>query len=77
MSTSATVKHSIAASASDGTSPAKNPLAMKLYKGIRSGDGVTVTVEGKPLDPCFDLWPYNYDGFDWGHPGSGAQQFYD
>lgn len=45
----------------------------KTYEGKRNNHP-TVLVDGQPLDPQFDVWPFNYDGFDWGCGGSGDKQ---
>ncbi|HEX7049864.1 MAG TPA: DUF6166 domain-containing protein, partial [Longimicrobiales bacterium] len=51
---------------------------MKIYKGIRSPHGVTVTVEedgqARPLPPRNDLFDHSPDGFAWGYGGSGPAQ---
>jgi hypothetical protein len=47
---------------------------MKEYRGIRTGDGVTVTVNGQPLNPRHDLRNHSPDGFEWGYSGSGPAQ---
>ena len=47
---------------------------MKIYEGSRCHNGISVTVDGKPLNPRFDLWFYDFDGFEWGYGGSGALQ---
>lgn len=41
------------------------------YEGRSDG---TVTVEGKRLDPRFDLFRHSPDGFAWGYGGSGPAQ---
>jgi hypothetical protein len=33
-----------------------------------------VFVDGNLLNPRFDIWPFNFDGFEWGHDGSGSIQ---
>ena len=47
---------------------------MKTYHGKRSGYAVDVTVNGRPLDPRFDLWNHSPTGFEWGYGGSGPAQ---
>ena len=47
---------------------------MKTYHGSRSGYAVDVTVNGRPLDPRFDLWNHSPTGFEWGYGGSGPAQ---
>jgi hypothetical protein len=46
----------------------------KEYRGRRTGDGVIVTVDGKPLNPRQDLYNHSPDGFEWGYCGSGPAQ---
>ena len=47
---------------------------MKIYQGIREGYAVTVTVNGRPLNPRLDLWNHSPTGFEWGYGGSGPAQ---
>src|SRR5271154_6040581 len=47
---------------------------MKRYQGTRSGSAVDVTVDGRPLNPRFDLWKHCPSGFEWGYCGSGPAQ---
>jgi Family of unknown function (DUF6166) len=47
---------------------------MKRYAGTRSGSAVDVTVDGRPLNPRFDLWNHSPSGFEWGYGGSGPAQ---
>lgn len=47
---------------------------MKTYHGWRSGCAVDVTVNGRPLNPRFDLWNHSPTGFEWGYNGSGPAQ---
>jgi len=47
---------------------------MKIYEGKRSQNEVAVTVDGKILSSRFDLWVYDFDGYEWGYGGSGALQ---
>ena len=47
---------------------------MKIYQGQRSGYAVDVTVNGKALNPRFDLWNHSPTGFEWGYGGSGPAQ---
>lgn len=47
---------------------------MKTYRGQRSGYAVDVTVNGKALNPRFDLWNHSPTGFEWGYGGSGPAQ---
>jgi len=46
----------------------------KIYRGERTRDGVSVTVDGKPLNPRTDIRNHSPSGFDYGHGGSGAAQ---
>ena len=47
---------------------------MKTYVGtIDQGDS-TVTVNGQPLSPRFDLYNHSPTGFAWGYEGSGPAQ---
>jgi uncharacterized protein DUF6166 len=48
--------------------------AMKTYRGGRSLDGAVVTVDGKPLDPRFDLKRLSATGFEWTYEGAGPAQ---
>ena len=47
---------------------------MRCYEGRRHGYAVTVTVDGHPLRPRFDLWNHSPTGFEWGYGGSGPAQ---
>ena len=47
---------------------------MKIYEGGRSLDGAVVTVDGRPLDPRFDLKRYSAMGFEWTYEGDGPRQ---
>lgn len=47
---------------------------MKIYEGGRSLDGAVVTVDGKPLDPRFDLKRFSPAGFEWTYEGDGPLQ---
>ena len=47
---------------------------MKVYEGGRSLDGAVVTVDGKPLNPRFDLKRYSAMGFEWTYEGDGPRQ---
>ena len=47
---------------------------MKTYQGKRTGYAVDVTVDGRALDPRFDLWNHSPTGFEWGYGGSGPAQ---
>ena len=47
---------------------------MKHYSGRREGYAVIVTVDGRRLNPRFDLWNHSPTGFEWGYSGSGPAQ---
>jgi len=47
---------------------------MKTYRGDRTIDGVVVTVEGRPLDPRYDLRRLTRTGFEWTYEGAGPAQ---
>jgi hypothetical protein len=47
---------------------------MKTYVGMRQGYVVSVTVDGRRLNPRFDLWNHSPTGFEWGYGGSGPAQ---
>ena len=47
---------------------------MKLYRGGRSLDGAEVSVDGKPLDPRYDLRRLSTTGFEWTYEGAGPAQ---
>lgn len=47
---------------------------MKTYVGGRSLAGAEVTVDGKPLDPRFDLKRLSPTGFEWTYEGNGPAQ---
>jgi Family of unknown function (DUF6166) len=47
---------------------------MKRYEGRRIGYAVTVTVDGRRLNPRYDLWNHSPTGFEWGYGGSGPAQ---
>lgn len=47
---------------------------MKSYEGGRSLAGAQVTVDGKPLDPRFDLKRLSPSGFEWTYEGNGPAQ---
>ena len=47
---------------------------MKTYVGGRSLAGAEVTVDGKPLDPRFDLKRLSPTGFEWTYEGHGPAQ---
>ena len=47
---------------------------MKIYSGDRTIDGVKVTVDGKPLDPCLDVMEFTKNGFEWSYEGPEPRQ---
>ena len=47
---------------------------MKIYEGGRHLEGATVTVDGRPLDPRFDLRTFAKAGFEWTYEGDGPRQ---
>ena len=47
---------------------------MKQYVGDRTIDGVKVTVDGKPLDPCANVMEYSKNGFEWSYEGPEPRQ---
>jgi hypothetical protein len=47
---------------------------MKTYAGGRSLDGAVVTVDGKRLDPRYDLKRLSPTGFEWTYEGAGPAQ---
>jgi hypothetical protein len=47
---------------------------MKVYEGGRGLDGAVVTVDGKPLNPRFDLRRFSPMGFEWTYEGDGPRQ---
>ena len=47
---------------------------MKHYEGGRSLDGAVVTVDGRPLDPRYDLKQLSATGFEWTYEGPGPAQ---
>ena len=47
---------------------------MKRYVGDRTIDGVKVTVDGKPLDPCLSVMAFSKNGFEWSYEGPEPRQ---
>ena len=47
---------------------------MKTYVGGRSLAGAEVTVDGRPLDPRYDLKRLSPTGFEWTYEGTGPAQ---
>ena len=50
------------------------PGAVKIYRGGRSLEGAVVTVDGRPLDPRYDLRRLSPTGFEWTYEGAGPAQ---
>ena len=47
---------------------------MKVYSGDRTIDGVKVTVDGAPLDPCVNVMEFTKNGFEWSYEGPEPRQ---
>jgi len=47
---------------------------MKTYVGDRTIDGVKVTVDGAPLDPCLHVMQFSKNGFEWSYEGPEPRQ---
>jgi len=47
---------------------------MKVYEGGRGLAGAQVTVDGRPLDPRFDIRRFSRMGFEWTYEGDGPRQ---
>lgn len=47
---------------------------MKTYTGDRTIDGISVLVDGQPLDPRFDLRRLSKTGFEWTYEGVAPAQ---
>lgn len=47
---------------------------MKVYSGDRTIDGVKVTVDGAPLDPCVNVTEFTKNGFEWSYEGPEPRQ---
>jgi len=47
---------------------------VKLYRGGRSLEGAEVSVDGKPLDPRYDLRRLSATGFEWTYEGAEPAQ---
>ena len=46
----------------------------RIYEGGRSLDGAVVTVDGRPLDPRFEVKTFCRTGFEWTYVGDGPRQ---
>ena len=42
--------------------------------GDRTIDGVKVTVDGAPLDPCINVMEFSKNGFEWSYEGPEPRQ---
>ena len=49
-------------------------MGVKRYLGERTIDGISVTVDGMPLDPRFDLRKLSPEGFEWTYEGAAPAQ---
>jgi hypothetical protein len=47
---------------------------MKHYLGDRTIDGIKVTVDGVPLDPCVNVREFSQNGFEWSYEGPEPRQ---
>lgn len=48
---------------------------LKTYVGMRHSHQTAVMVNGRPLNPRFDLWDYHpLEAFEWGYCGGGPSQ---
>ena len=47
---------------------------MKQYSGMRTIDGIVVTVDDAPLDERFDIEILDDKGFEWSYEGSAPSQ---
>jgi hypothetical protein len=47
---------------------------MKSYIGDRTIDGVKVTVDDVPLDPCTNVAEFTKNGFEWSYEGPEPRQ---
>ena len=46
----------------------------KTYRGDRTIDGIEVTVDGRPLDPRYDIRAFTRNGFEWSYEGPEPRQ---
>tara|TARA_B100000676_G_C18090099_1_gene858839 strand:+ start:2251 stop:2541 length:291 start_codon:yes stop_codon:yes gene_type:complete len=47
---------------------------MKTYRGVRTIDGLQVSVDEKPLDERYDVQQFTTWGFEWSYEGPEPQQ---
>jgi len=47
---------------------------MKAFRGDRTIDGLVVTVDGRRLDPRFDLVSFTKNSYEWGYEGPEPTQ---
>lgn len=47
---------------------------MRTYRGKRTARGAVVTVDGRSLARCLNLFNHSPGGFEWGYGGSGPAQ---
>jgi len=47
---------------------------MSTYIGTRTGEVISVTVDGEPLRTRLDLRALSSEGYEWGYVGSGPYQ---
>jgi hypothetical protein len=48
--------------------------SVKTYQGTRQIDGLSVTVDGRPLNEHYDIKRFTKWGFEWTYEGSSPQQ---
>jgi Family of unknown function (DUF6166) len=46
----------------------------KVYRGDRTIDGISVTVDGQPLPECTNIKAISQDGFEWSYEGAAPAQ---
>jgi hypothetical protein len=49
-------------------------MAMKVYEGKRTIDGLVVTVDGQPLDEHYEVKRFTKFDFEWTYEGDSPQQ---
>lgn len=47
---------------------------MKTFRGDRTIDGIVATVDGRPLEPRFDLAGFSRNAYEWGYEGDEPTQ---